>query len=198
MEAERAKAVAALRPQFPVAHSCVMSAAARTCRRFVAAALLAVSAAGAGQAAEIPVAAPPNVEDDFEDWRRICAGAACRIQFAVPARGPAAPDLLGLSVASDDPEVLVVRTPLPLHLPDGLSLTLGADDPISAPWRTCDEVGCDARLSLSGALLAGLRGERYGAVAFTLVDGERVRLPVSLMGFSAALRSLDAGSAPGR
>ncbi len=91
-----------------------------------------------------------------------------------------------------------MRTSLPLYLPDGLSLILGASDPITAPWRTCDAAGCDALLSLSGSLLSGLRGERRGSVAFTLVDGERVRLPVSLMGFSAALRALAASSEPAR
>jgi invasion protein IalB len=42
-------------------------------------------------------------------------------------------------------------------------------------------------------LLDALRREREGSAELTLVQHERVRLPFSLMGFSAAFRVLDAG-----
>lgn len=163
--------------------------------RYAAAAFLA---AGALVAAEMPATEPPVAEERFEDWRRVCVAEACRIEVSIASPDASAAELLGLSVEAADREALVVRTPLPLHLPDGVMLTLGGGEPEEAPWRTCDAAGCDARLPLTGSLLRGLRGERGAAVAFTLVDGERVRIAVSLMGFSAALRSLDAASEPER
>jgi invasion protein IalB len=42
---------------------------------------------------------------------------------------------------------------------------------------------------LDPALLAALKRERSGSATFTLVDGVKVRLPFSLLGFSAALRA---------
>ena len=60
------------------------------------------------------------------------------------------------------------------------------------PWRTCGAGGCEAVLPLDPPLLAALRRERAATATFTLVDGVKVRLPFSLLGFSAATRALAA------
>jgi invasion protein IalB len=52
---------------------------------------------------------------------------------------------------------------------------------------------------MDAELLAGLRRERSLEATLTLEDGVRMRLPVSLIGFSAALRALEAvRRVPGR
>nr|MBA3326212.1 invasion associated locus B family protein [Paracoccaceae bacterium] len=80
----------------------------------------------------------------------------------------------------------------PLFLPDGLTLGLGDAPPRAVAWRTCDAAGCEALAPLENELLAALRRERAAEVTLTLVDGVRVRLPVSLMGFTAAWEALGA------
>jgi invasion protein IalB len=75
-------------------------------------------------------------------------------------------------------------------LPDGLALAVGAEPAWQVAWRTCAATGCEARLALSPPLLAALRRERAGTVRFALADGTQVRLPVSLLGLSAARRAL--------
>ena len=79
---------------------------------------------------------------------------------------------------------LAVATPLPLFLPDGLALAVGAEP--ERPMRLADL----RRGRLRGAAaarprrsLAALRRERGGSATFTLVDGVPVRLGFSLIGY---------------
>jgi invasion protein IalB len=127
------------------------------------------------------------------DWLLDCR-AACRLETAV--RGPGGDLLLRMSVGQDR-AALVVETPLPLHLPDGLTLSTGERPPITVPWRTCGDGLCEARAGLDPDLAEGLRRERNAAVTVTLVNGDRVRLPVSLMGFTAGERALRAAGPGG-
>jgi invasion protein IalB len=126
----------------------------------------------------------------FRDWRLDCMDGTCTASTRLAAADGT--EVLRLSVAGAEPRVLAVVTPLPLHLPDGLALALGPRPESRAPWRTCGASGCEATLALDADLLEALRRERAGAASFTLVDGVRVRLGVSLLGFSAALDALDA------
>lgn len=153
--------------------------------------LLAIALGGAAAAAEMPPTGPvhgpppPPAPVIFEDWRLDCAGGDCVVRTGVA--GAEGATVLALEAGS---EALVIRTALPLHLPDGLGLALGeAGAERAAVWRTCDASGCEARLPLEPDLLAALRRERAGNLRFTLVSGERVRVAVSLMGFTAAWRA---------
>lgn len=143
-----------------------------------------------------PVAAdPPQAraavgarEAIFRDWVLRCPAAGCAIRTSV--RGTDGTEVLGLAVAADG-AALILRTGLPLHLPDGATLVLG-DEPLRVvPWRTCDPSGCVADAPLAEDLRKSLRRERTVEVTLTLVDGVRVRLSASLLGFSAALDALD-------
>jgi invasion protein IalB len=153
--------------------------------------VLAVLLAGRAGAAEMPPAGeaygppPPPPVEAFEDWTLACPEGACTVATRVEGTGGAA-----VLVLEAGAEALVVRTPLPLLLPEGLGLTLGqADEERTAQWRTCDATGCEARLTMEPDLLAALRRERDGTLRFTLASGERVRIGVSLIGFTAAWRA---------
>jgi invasion protein IalB len=134
--------------------------------------------------ADPPAALAQRVEA-FRDWRLDCRADPCRLHTSV--RGADGSEVLGLAVGAGEGATLTLSTPLPLFLPDGLRLAVGAEPERSVPWRTCGAGGCEAVLPLDPGLLADLRRERAGTATFTLVDGVRVRLPFSLLGVSAAM-----------
>ena len=140
-----------------------------------------ILAAAAPASADPPGAWAHRVEA-FRDWRLDCRADPC--ELATSVRGADGSEVLRVAVTG---EALALTTPLPLFLPDGLALAVGADPARAVPWRTCGARGCEAALPLDPLLLAALRRERAGAATLTLVDGVKVRLPFSLLGFSAAL-----------
>lgn len=128
----------------------------------------------------------------FRDWRLGCGGLRCAVRTEL--RGGDGSLVLILAVeGEDDAASLRMGTPLPLYLPDGATLTLGDLPSRAIPWRTCGpRAWCEAVAILDADLLAALRREREAEVVLTLVDGVRIRLPLSLMGFSAAWHALAA------
>lgn len=163
----------------------------RWARRLAAGVAAALVAAAAG--AEPPVIPPPApAAEVFGDWRLTCVAAGCRIETELRGAPPASGILLRLSVAAADARTLLVRTPLPLFLPDGLRITPRETEPTAVPWITCGAVFCEAWVPLDPALLAALRKQPSAHLELTLRDGSRTRLPVSLLGFTAAYRALEA------
>jgi invasion protein IalB len=147
-------------------------------------------------AAEAPpaarAAAARAAAEAFADWRLVCLDA-CRIETELrgaSGEGEGAVVLRLALVPDDEAPRVSVETPLPLYLPDGAALRVGEGEPLALAWHTCDAAGCEARTAGSEALLAALRRERAATVEVTLLEGVRVRMEVSLMGFSAAERAL--------
>lgn len=150
--------------------------------------LAAVLAACSAPAAEMPRPEPERSAPlVFEDWLLVC-DEACDIRTRVVGRDGS--EILTVIARPDGGGALRIGTPLPLFLPEGVRLTLGASEPRAIPWRTCDAAGCEARAPLDPKFLADFRRERAGSVELTLETGERVRLGVSLLGFTAAWRAL--------
>lgn len=159
-------------------------------------ALLALALLVGPAAADPPAAlgARRAAEVTFRDWRLACLGGDCAVRSAVRA----ADGTPVLAVAADA-VALRFATALPLFLPDGLVLTLGDEPPRHVAWRTCGPEGCVADAVLDPALLAALRRERSAEATLTLADGLRIRLPTSLLGFSAAWDAREArGPTPPR
>jgi invasion protein IalB len=157
---------------------------------------LAASLGAGGALADPPHAraAAEAADRTFRDWRLACADAGCAIRSAV--HGADGSEVLSVAATRGGADAgLAFRTPLPLLLPDGLTLTLGDAPARVLPWRTCDAAGCSAESTLEPDLLAGLRRERTAEATLTLLDGVRVRLPVSLLGFSAAWEALESAAA---
>jgi invasion protein IalB len=136
------------------------------------------------------IADPPHARvpvRGFADWRLDCTGEPCFTRTSV--LGADGSEVLRLSLLPGEPPTLAVATPLALYLPDGLTLAVGAEPPLRLVWRTCGPAGCEARLAVSPELAAALRRERAASVTFTPADGVPVRVPVSLVGYTAALRA---------
>lgn len=126
----------------------------------------------------------------FGAWHLDCTAAPCTLFTSVA--GSDGSEILRLA-AIDGPQ-LRVTTPLPLYLPDGLTLAIGAEPPRPIVWRTCDPTGCEARIPLDDDLEAALKRERAATVTLTLVDGIAVRLGVSLLGYSRATLARNAAT----
>ena len=147
-------------------------------------AILALAPLLAAPLAADPPGAWPERVRPYRDWRVDCRADPCAVYTAI--RGADASEVMRLALRAAPAPALVLSTPLPLFLPDGVGLAIGAEPERRVPWRTCGAAGCEAVLPLDPVLLAGLRRERGGSATFTLVDGVTVRLPLSLLGFSAA------------
>ena len=143
-----------------------------------------------------PAAADPpghrggTAPERFLDWRMDCPEGACAISTRVLGAGGR--EVLRLGVSGAGERALVIATPLPLFLPDGVDLALGAGIKRQVPWRSCSASSgtCEARLPLDAETLAALRRERGGTVTLTLIEDQPVRIGFSLMGFTGALRAL--------
>jgi invasion protein IalB len=134
---------------------------------------------------------PPHAGGpSFEDWRLDCTIAPLCAALTT-LQGADGSEVLRLAFTRGEAPSLAVTTRLPLHLPDGLVLALGDGFERQVPWRTCGALGCEATLPMAPELLEALRRQRAGSATFSLVTGETVRLPFSLLGFSAAFRALD-------
>ena len=159
---------------------------------FVATCLAAAWAAPA--AADPPGHRGGTAPERFLDWRMDCPEGACAISTRVLGAGGR--EVLRLGVSGAGERALVIATPLPLFLPDGVDLALGAGIKRQVPWRSCSASSgtCEARLPLDAETLAALRRERGGTVTLTLLEDQPVRIGFSLMGFTGALRALGPAS----
>ncbi|TPE52508.1 invasion associated locus B family protein [Amaricoccus solimangrovi] len=171
----------------------------RTAWALLLAPLLAAPAAAAPPIVPplVPVPAPPPAKARFRDWSLACAGG-CRALTRLRSAASDAPEVLRLSVALTGKDIfaLTLRTPAPLYLPDPAILSPDQGSAVAIPWFTCGPRGCEARLSTGPELIDTLRSGRSATVEFTLVDGSRARLRLSLLGLTAALRALGTLSPP--
>ncbi len=86
--------------------------------------------------------------------------------------------------------VAVFTLPLGIALPPGIALAVDGDKPRRYAVDRCVANGCKAGIVLDAALLKRFKAGNRAMV--TIHDGQRkpISLPVSLQGFTAALRSL--------
>jgi invasion protein IalB len=157
--------------------------------------LAAQSAAGQGEAGGDRAETETR---QFEDWtlRRRPATAAqprvCRmLQQAVSEDG--GKPMLRFMVGRFGPEKIlgaVIVVPIGVRLPPGLSLQVDERPLHGYPFERCDPRSCQARAILDGELLEELKAGLTGQVKFHNAAGQELAVPISLKGFSAALRAL--------
>jgi invasion protein IalB len=85
---------------------------------------------------------------------------------------------------------MIILLPLGISLPPGVSLRIDDGAEIPARVERCERQGCQVEMLLEPDLLSSLKAGRQVTVDFHVhrQDGlQRVRVPVSLLGFSAAL-----------
>ena len=83
-----------------------------------------------------------------------------------------------------------IVVPLGVFLPGALGLQIDGNEPRAVPFERCIPDGCVVRAPIAASMLEQMRA---GATAHLIVSPspeERVRLPISLNGFTAAFNSL--------
>jgi invasion protein IalB len=84
----------------------------------------------------------------------------------------------------------VIFVPIGVRLPPGLGIQVDERPLHTYPFEICGSGTCQARAVLDGDLLKDLKAGLTGHVKFQNAAGQVLIVPVSLKGFSAALRAL--------
>jgi len=80
--------------------------------------------------------------------------------------------------------------PLGILLPPGMGLQIDEDELKRFPVQTCGPNGCKTMVKMDEALLSALKTGIEAKVSFYDISRTEVTIPVSLRGFTAALRAL--------
>lgn len=154
-------------------------------------ALIGALGTSVAQDASTPAATPGPAP-----WDAFCTGEGrrealdCEIRQRVVVSGTGQL-LTGVTIKvptdASTQSAIMVQTPYGLFLPAGLKFAVDGTEVLSLPLRTCDGNGCYASSSVSGDLLAALQRGETLTVTFQDVQQNDIAVPVSLLGFSAAL-----------
>ena len=79
---------------------------------------------------------------------------------------------------------------LGVFLPGALGLQIDASQPKAVPFERCIPDGCVVRAPIAAAMLAQMRAGTTAHLIVSPSPQERVKLPISLNGFTAAFNSL--------
>ncbi len=98
----------------------------------------------------------------------------------------------GLRDNSGNPIIALAEivVPLGVFLPGALGLQVDQNEPKAVPFERCIPDGCVVRAPIAATMLEQMKS---GGTAYLIVSpspDERVRLPISLSGFTAALNNL--------
>ncbi len=134
----------------------------------------------------------------FDDWTLWCRPASetqprtCRMHQQAIAKEGGKPVLKFLIGRFGPEKVLgaVIFVPIAVRLPPGLGIQVDKRPLRTYPFEICGSKSCQARAILEGSLLKDLKAGLTGYVKFQNAAGQVLVVPVSLKGFSAALRAL--------
>lgn len=137
-------------------------------------------------------------EKDFQDWRLRCERKSdndperCFImQIAKTAKDKR--DILRIGVRYPEPEkaaMVFLTLPLGVYLPGDLMLQIDDGETLRIPVEICLANGCHTRMALEGALLKNMKGGQQATLTFFDSRQQKITVPVSLAGFTAAYAAL--------
>lgn len=132
----------------------------------------------------------------FRDWSEACEPAAqgrevCFIYQRVAYKGRAVANVtIGFKGGKANP-IAVINMPLgAVRLPDGLRLQTDKGVDGWGAFQFCDKRGCHVEMEIEPKLLNAMRAGADGWLTFYDLRRQRIRLPLSLRGFTAGLQSL--------
>lgn len=147
----------------------------------------------------LAVAAPSAwTSEVFQDWALTCsAKMGCALEQRLFLEGNDEAPLLQIAIRplpdASQQFLAVIRVPLGVWLEPGLQLAVDQGQPRQVKFHHCRGEGCVVLFPLPADFVDTLRAGRRLHIALQLVDGQRVNLPVSLLGISAGLQALTRG-----
>ncbi len=158
-------------------------------------ALLATTAAPAQQAT-LPASSLKATHGSWEVW---CYGEGDCIMTQLHRRSTETADAVftvfkpkglqderGLPVQA----LAEIVVPLGVFLPGALGLQIDTNEPRAVPFERCIPDGCVVRAPIAPAMLDQMRAGATANLIVSPAPDERVKLPISLNGFTAAFDSL--------
>lgn len=164
---------------------------------------------------------PQLIEQAFDDWVYRCvlppdgaetdATPACELSQSVLIKPPSAEGFvqsdelvevlnLTLSRANDKAGnvdwALIVLTPLDVHLAADFALVIGKNEAILARYRNCNHQGCWVVVPINNAALNGLKRASEAVAGFQMVNGQKINISFSLIGFTKAFSAFKDGVLP--
>lgn len=145
-----------------------------------------------------PAQAGSAREKDYQDWRLRCEQKndddpeLCFIlQIAKSAKDKRAVLRIGVRYPEPNKPAMVFLTlPLGIYLPAGLLIQIDGGETLKIPVEICVPNGCHTRIDLVGDLLKKMKAGSRAKLAFHNSSQQRITVPVSLAGFTAALAAL--------
>nr|VFK44805.1 MAG: Invasion protein IalB, involved in pathogenesis [Candidatus Kentron sp. TC] len=114
-------------------------------------------------------------------------------RILVEVDGKKAPIVFFTFVYTGKPKALhaVLRLPLGISLPRGMSLRVDKNSPITGSFSHCDREGCLTVGKINPDLRKKLQAGQKAFITFHTLDGKPVTVPASLTGITAGLKALD-------
>lgn len=146
---------------------------------------------------EAAPAQPPLELERFQDWAVRCGqpeGQTQEICEMLQERSSKeGHPIMGVAVArvanSPDPGMLIIL-PLGIALPEGVALRIDDGEEVPVEVQRCQRRGCEIEVLLKPELLASLKAGQQANVLFHVEEPQgvqKVSVPISLLGFTAAL-----------
>ena len=139
-----------------------------------------------------PAGAPQYDSEQFEDWEVRCPVNAqptiCEMTQLInsPQSGQPIMRVIMAYPQEIDTAAMIFLLPLGVRLAPGLQLIVDDGEPINFPYQVCQQQGCRADLPISESLRQRMRSGSTATVSVIGPRGNRLDLPVSLSGFTAA------------
>lgn len=138
----------------------------------------------------------------FGDWSKICSpteqGELCQLSQTVNQNDSGKrlfETAVGYVPGTDNP-VMFLTAPLGIFIPRGITLELTEDTMLSTAVQRCDANGCLAVTTIDPEFLEEMKGAKDGRLIFGASADQNMAVPLSLMGFTAGMASLERFTPP--
>lgn len=165
-------------------------------RHLIALALLLVSA----DLARAQSKAPQLTTATYDDWTVRCetrdTTSSCEMSQSMQIKGQSQPvsQIAIGRLSKTEPLKLVFQVPINVWIPDNVSLVVEeAATTVKANFTRCIPIGCFAEADLKDDIVAKLgKADKGGRLEFADAGRQKIAIPVSFKGFTAAYDALNA------
>lgn len=138
-----------------------------------------------------------DLDRTYKDWVYGCENSNngdsfCSIRQLVTDKSNDTPMLLaavGYPGQSSIPDA-IFTLPLGVKLTKGVQVHVDNNAPVSLNYSVCEAIGCRVTLKLDESWLGQFKAGNKAYIQFTSPQNQAIAIPVSLSGFTAAMRAL--------